>query len=97
MVATQAGARVTDETKRLIDTVCQALRATALEDVGALLQTQVFGQGRMLVNRSGQFEFSVTGELMMRQILDACARMHVTDTRRRQDCLLAIRAAGFRV
>ncbi len=88
---------MTDETKRLIDTVCQALRATALEDIGELLQTQVFGTGRMLVKRSGLFEFSLAGELMMRQILDACVRTHVTDARRRQDCLLAIRAAGFQV
>lgn len=87
--------RISDDARRLLDTVCQGLRAVQLEQIGELLQQKVFGTGRMLTQRGQAFELTPSGELMLRQILDACVRPRVTDAQRRADCLLAIRGAGF--
>lgn len=84
---------VSDDAKRLIDTVCQALRAANQERVGDHLVSKVAGAGRLLVrSQDGRlWELHVLAEIMLRELLALCTRPGQTDAQCEAACFVVMR------
>lgn len=84
-------ARVTDEAKRLITSVCEALRATNQESVGDYLTTKLAGSGKLLTREGDTFVLRPKGEMLLRVLLMHCTTRGLSDVQRKTLCFTAMR------